>query len=209
MSRIITISREFGSGGRELGKRLAEILKIAYYDQEIITGIAEKSGLAEEYVNSIVDKQTIAHYPITIGRTLSSGFPLQFDPSAKVYVEQRNIIENLASKGDCIIIGRCSDYILREQNPFSIFVHAGIDSRLRRCRDREPEKGSLSDSQLTTQILAVDKARAKYHKFFTGEKWGQKENYTLCINTSNTVIKDIVLPIAGLLKAMLYAPEKQ
>lgn len=203
MNRIITISRQFGSGGRELGKRLAEILGIAYYDNEIITGIAQRSGLAEEYVNSIVDKQTMTYYPLTIGRTLSAGVPLQLDPSMKVYIEQRNIIEELASKSDCVMIGRCSDYILREYSPFKIFVYAGMDSRLRRCRQRAPDDEHLSDSQMRARILAVDKDRARYHKFFTNEKWGAKENYTLCVNTSDAVMKNIASPMAGLLKAML------
>lgn len=204
MNKVITISREFGSGGRELGKRLAEILGIAYYDQEIITGIAQKSGLAEGYVNSIVDKRTIAYYPITIGRRLSAGFPIRHDPSMKIYIEQHNIIEELASKSDCVMIGRCSDYILREYNPFKIFVYADMESRLRRCRERASENECFSDSQMKARILAVDKDRARYHKFFTQQKWGMKENYTLCINTSNTVIKNIVLPVSELCKVMLY-----
>lgn len=79
MNKIITVSREFGSGGREFGKALAEILKIAYYDNEIISEIAQRSGLAEEYVNCIIEKQTIPRYPITIGRTLSAGISPQID----------------------------------------------------------------------------------------------------------------------------------
>ncbi len=201
MNRIITISREFGSGGREFGKRLADSLGIAYYDQEIINGIAQKSGLALEYVKSIVEKKPIIHYPITIGRRLSSGFPTPFNPSMEIYAEQHNIIKELASKSDCVIIGQCSDYILREYNPFTIFVYADMESRLRRCRERAPENEHLSLTKMKAQILSVDKDRARNYKFFTHEIWGKKENYTLCINTSNIAIKNIVLPMSELIKA--------
>ncbi len=202
MNKIITVSREFGSGGRELGKRLAEHLRIAYYDEEIITEIAKKSGLAEEYVKSIVERKTITYYPITIGRTLTTTFNPQLELSAKIYAEQNNIIKELASKSDCVMIGRCSDYILREYNPFKIFVYADMSSRLWRCRQRTPEKEYLSDTEMESRIRGIDKGRARYHEFLTGQTWGAKENYSLCINTSNIAIKDIVLPIAELFKTI-------
>lgn len=201
MNKIITISREFGSGGRELGKRLAEILNIAYYDYEIITEIARKSGLAEEYVNSIVEKQGITYYPITIGRTLSSPIRPQIDLNTKIYIEQHNIIKELASKSDCVMIGRCTDYILRGYNPYNLFVYAGIESRLQRCRQRAPEDENLSDAEMERKIRGIDRERAKYHKFFTDQKWGEKQNYSLCINTTNVTVKDIVLPLSELIKA--------
>lgn len=203
MNKIITISREFGSGGRELGRCLAEALGFAYYDQEIIIEIARRSGLAEEYVNSIVEKRPFTYYPITNAQTLTAAYTPQFDFNVKVYTEQINIIEDLASKSDCIIIGRAADYILREYKPVNMFIHADMESRLRRCRRRAPEDERLSDSQLKAQIKAVDKNRARYYKFFTNRKWGEKENYTLCINTTNTVIKDIALPLSELLKSIL------
>ncbi|SRR5690554_1057216 len=203
MNKIITISREFGSGGRELGRCLAEALGFAYYDQEIIIEIARRSGLAEEYVNSIVEKRPFTYYPITNAQTLTAAYTPQFDFNVKVYTEQINIIEDLASKSDCVIIGRAADYILREYKPVNMFIHADMESRLRRCRRRAPEDERLSDSQLKAQIKAVDKNRARYYKFFTNRKWGEKENYTLCINTTNTVIKDIALPLSELLKSIL------
>ncbi len=201
---IITISREFGSGGRELGKRLAEILGIAYYDQEIIAGIAQRSGLAEEYVNSIIEKRPVTYYPITIGQTLTAAFTPQLDFSLKAYIEQSNIIKELASKSDCVIIGRGADYILRKYNSFNIFVYADMDSRLQRCRQRASENEQLSDARMKARIKAIDNDRGRYYQFFTNRKWGEKENYTLCINTSKTVIKDIAIPVSGLLKSMSH-----
>ncbi len=208
MNRIITISREFGSGGRELGKRLAEILGIAYYDNEIITEIARRSGLAEEYVKSIVEKRTVTYYPITIGRSFSAANNSQLELSMMIYAEQHNILRELASKSDCLIIGRCSDYILREYDPFNIFVYADMDSRLLRCRKRAPDGECFSDAEMKERIMSIDRNRARHYKFFAGRKWGIKENYTLCINTSNIEIKEISFPVAQLLKTMLFSKEK-
>lgn len=207
MNKIITISREFGSGGRELGRRVAEALGFAYYDQEIITQIAKKSGLAVEYVNSIIEKKPLNYYPITSAQTLASPLMPPFDFSMKVYTEQINIIEDLATKSDCVIIGRAANYILRDYNPINMFIHADMESRMERCRQRATEKEELSDSKLKSHIQAVDRSRAKYYKFFTGLKWGEKENYTLCINTSGTIIKDISLPLSELLKSILTCRE--
>lgn len=203
MNKIITISREFGSGGRELGRLIAETLGFAYYDQEIITRIAQKSGLAEEYVNSIVEKRPHTYIPITSAQTLATPITPAFDFSMKVYTEQINIIEKLATRSNCVIIGRAADYILRDYDPLNMFIHADMESRMERCRQRAPEGEDLSDTKLKSHIQAVDKNRAKYYKFFTGKKWGDKENYTLCINTSSTIIKDIASPLSRLLDSML------
>lgn len=207
MKKIITISREFGSGGRELGKRLAEHLGIAYYDQEIITGIAQRSGLAEEYINNIVEKQPISYYPITIGRTFASAVYPQQNFNTNVYIEQSNVIEEMAAKSDCVIVGRCSSYILRKSDPYNVFVYSDIESRLRRCRLRAPEDERLSDDELIKKIKNIDKGRAKYHRFFAEQKWDDRENYNLCINTSNIPVKQIALPIAELLKAVYINPK--
>lgn len=209
MNKIITISREFGSGGRELGRRLAEILGIAYYDQAIITEIAQRSGLAEEYVNSVVEKRPFPYFPITSAQTLTTPITPPFDFSMKVYSEQINIIKDLASKSDCVIIGRAADYILEEYKPINMFIHADMESRVQRCRERATEEEEqLTDVKLKSRIQEIDKSRAKYYRFFTGRKWGEKENYTLCINTSNTVIKDIAPSLAQLLKSMIECREQ-
>ena len=144
MNRIITIGREFGSGGRELGRRLSEELKIAYYDQEIITEMAQKS--------------------------------------------------------DCVIVGRCADYILREYAPFRMFVYADMESKMARCRQKASEEEKMEDKELKQHILGIDRKRAKYYQFYTGHKWGDKLNFDLCINTSRTVIKEIVPALAKLLR---------
>lgn len=190
MNQIITISREFGSGGRELGKRLAETMGLAYYDYEIIKGIADKSGLALTYVNSIVEHHMTEYYPIRVGRS----FTVVNKPVTEtaVFKAQSELIKELAEKEGGVFIGRCADYILRERRPVRIMVYADLDSRLLRCREKAKSGERLSDEEMRRQIIAVDKRRSRYYEQYTGQKWGVKENFDLCINTSGVKIKEII-----------------
>jgi len=199
MGRIITIGREFGSGGRELGRRLAEELHIEYYDKELLTEIAKHTSLAEEYIQNVVERQPHSLMPITIGRSFAYGEDYVLKQVQAVYRAQSEIIRDLANKSDCVIIGRCADYILREQNPFRIFVYADMESRVRRCMERRTDGETQTEKQMIKQSRAMDKNRARYYEFYTGLKWGDKFNYDLCINTSDTVIKEIVPAIAKML----------
>lgn len=194
---VITLGREFGSGGRELGRRLADHLQIAYYDKEILSEIAKRTQLTEEYVHNVVEHHPYPLLPITIGHSLYPDMTFQIQQS--VYVEQSNIIKEMAAASDCIIVGRCADYILRDIKPFRIFVYADMESRIRRCHARAPEGEHLSDKEMKQMIQKVDKGRAKYYEFYTGEKWGDKSSYDLCINTSNVVIKELVPHLAAFL----------
>lgn len=191
MSKIITISREFGSGGRELGKRLAEELGIAYYDREIITAISEKSGLAEKYVADILEKSVRTYYPITFGRTFSY-LPSLNDNQTKVMVVQQQIIKELAAKGDCVIVGRCADIILSGYQPLKLFVYADMESKIKRCRSRETEEEHFSDSHIVKQIKQIDRNRARQEELLSNCRWGAKEAYHLCINTSGMKIKSLL-----------------
>ena len=196
MTRIITIGREFGSGGRELGKKLAERLGFAYYDNEIISEIAKKTELAKEYVEGIVEKHTIPMFHVTVGRTLFVPYDYIANQNASVFNEQANVIKEMAEKSDCVIVGRCADYILREKEPFRIFVYSDIETKMARCRERGHDGEDLSDRQLQRQIKAVDRARADYYEFYTGLKWGDMLNYDICVNTTNTDIAIIVNAVA-------------
>ena len=194
---VITLGREFGSGGRELGRRLADHLQIAYYDKEILSEIAKRTQLTEEYVHNVVEHHPYPLLPITIGHSLYPDMTFQIQQS--VYVEQSNIIKEMAAASDRIIVGRCADYILRDIKPFRIFVYADMESRISRCHQRAPEGEHLSDKEMKQMIQKVDKGRAKYYEFYTGEKWGDKSSYDLCINTSNVVIKELVPHLAAFL----------
>ena len=200
MRRIITIGREFGSGGRELGRRLAEELGIEYYDREILTEIAKHTSLAEAYIQNVVERQPHSLLPITIGRSFAYVEDYAFKQAQAVYQAQSEIIRDLADKSDCVIIGRCADYILRDRKPMRIFVYADLESRIARCMDRRTEGEELSEKEMKKQIVAMDKNRARYYEFYTGTKWGDKLNYDLCVNTTGTVIKQIVPAIAKMLK---------
>ena len=199
MNRIITIGREFGSGGRELGRRLSEELGFAYYDQEIISEIAQRTKMSEQYVQSIVEHKPSFSFPIHIGRSFYPAPAPVFDQSMSVYQEQARIITEMAHKSDCVIVGRCGDYILKEYEPFRMFVHADIESKMKRCREKASEEEKMTDKELKQHILGIDKKRAKYYEFYTGHKWGDKLNFDLCINTSRTVIKEIVPAVARLI----------
>lgn len=196
MYNVITISRQFGSGGRELGRRLAEKLGFAYYDDEIIAEISKRTSLSEEYVQQIVEHRPVTLMPITIGHSF---YPVQhplMEQSQNIYQEQAEIINEMSEKSPCVIVGCCADYILRQKKLLRLFVFADMQSKIERCRLKGPEEEKLTDKQLRTMIRKVEKNRAKYYEFYTGRTWGDKLNYDLLINTTNTDIRLIVDVIA-------------
>lgn len=134
MSKIITINREFGSGGRELGRRLSDQLNIAYYDQEIIAEIARRTKLAEQYVAQIIEQKTMISFPIHIGRSFYPLVNSVFEQKQAIVSEQHRIIKEIAEKSDCVIVGRCAEHILQDFNPF----HADVESKMKRCREKAP-----------------------------------------------------------------------
>ena len=198
MKRIITVSREFGSGGRELGRRLSELLHIAYYDKEIVTEIAKRTSMSEEYVRQITEQKPVMSFPISIGRSFYPMTDPLLDQNQAIFREQHQIIREMADKSDCVIVGRCGDYILRDLNPFRIFVYADMDAKIARCRERGKEDPPLFDKELKQKITKMDKGRAKYYEFYTGQKWGDRLNYDVCINTSGRSIKELAAVLVRL-----------
>ena len=190
--RIITIGREFGSGGRELGKRIAEKLNIPYYDKEILQEISKKTSLAEEYISQVVENKPVFQYPITIANSFGLYDSDLNRTQNKIFAVQNSVIKELASKSDCVIVGRCADYILRDYNPFRIFVYADMESKIKRCREKKELDRGLSDKKMKRLIKKIDKHRRDYYEFYTGLSWGEKENYDICINTSGKKIKSVV-----------------
>lgn len=200
MSKIITIGREFGSGGRELGRRLAEELGYVYYDQEIVTEIAQRTALSETYVHQILEHRPTMSYPIRIGRTFHAGVNHHQQQWNEVFRQQCDILKELAEKANCVIVGRCADYILRDHKPFRIFVYADMESKMERCRLKGEERENMTDKELRQHIQEVDKNRASYYNHCTDQKWGEKINYDLCINTSKVTVKEIAHHVAQYLK---------
>lgn len=201
MNQIITISREFGSGGRELGRRLSELLHFAYYDQEIITEIAKRTDLAEDYVRQITESRPMISYPIHIGVTFQRARNEAIAQKAAVFQEQCDLLKELAEKSNCVIVGRSADNILSAYAPYRIFVYSDLGSKMARCRLKGKEEQELSEHELKRQIRAVDKRRAEYYNFLTGQNWGDKENYDLCINTANRSVKKMAPGLAQMLSS--------
>lgn len=194
--RIITISREFGSGGRELGKRLADELGMPCYDHEIIDMVAEQHGFDKDYVAHISEKDIRVFYPRTIAHRFVAPHPAK-QQAVQITVAEHEIIKQLASENDCIIVGRCADVILHEMNPMNIFVYADIESKLARCKNRAEESEHFSEKDMLRKIRQIDKERAAYCGLFTEKEWGKKEFYHLCINTTNKEIKTLIPGIAA------------
>lgn len=189
--KIITISREFGSGGRELGKRLADYLGVPCYDHEIIDMVAEKYGFDKNYVSNISENDIRMFYPSTIGqRFLAPAHGTE--QSVKVTLAQHEIIRQLAAQGDCVIVGRCADVVCREWKPLNIFVYADKLSKLVRCQERVRDGEHFSEKDMLKKMKKIDKERAAYRALFTESDWGRKESYHLCVNTSGKEIKNMV-----------------
>ena len=183
--KIITISREFGSGGRTVGKKVAEQLGIPCYDSELIQKIAEESGFAENYVKEAGE--------YTPGGFLSSALSNRaFGPTNEdiLWEIQCRVISELAEKGPCVIVGRCADYVLRDDPNVALvnlFVHAPMDARIR----RESARTNTTPAEAEKRIRQVDKERAAYYNFFSSKRWGDAQGYDLCVNTDGLEISDV------------------
>lgn len=189
---VITISRQFGSGGRELGKRLADELGYDYYDREIISAIAARRGLDEGFVEAALEGQGWRSFPLTYGHTLTIGD--YGSAQARLLAEESKVIRAIAERGrDCVIVGRNADVLLAEHKPFNIFVCADMPSRLRRCEERSASgEAARGERQLAAEILRIDRARAKTRSLITDKRRGDPENYHLTVNTSGWEIKELV-----------------
>ncbi len=198
--RIITVSREFGSGGREVGKRLADELGFAYYDREIVTEIAKKNELDEAYVERTLNSGLISSIPVHFGRTFAYS-PAMISNSVNLFVEQHKIIKELAKKGDCIIVGRAADVILKDYKPFNLFVYADMDSKIKRCQERAAKGENVAARDMEKKIRKIDSERAKYYEFFSNTAWGDKAGYDLCVNTTGVEIKKMIPVIAEYARA--------
>lgn len=187
--RIVTISREFGSGGRELGKRLADLLEYDYYDKEIITAIAANQNLDEEYVARTLDNHGWENIPLSFRHTLISNTTSM---QTALLIEQKKIIEQIAKAGkDCVIVGRNADVLLSEYNPFNIFVCADMDAKVRRCLGMADKGENLSRKELERKIRSIDKKRSQTREMITKSKWGDPASYHLVVNTTDWTIKEL------------------
>lgn len=198
MNNIITISREFGSGGKEVGKRLADKLGYAYYDSKIITLLAKETGMSEEYIRNISEKG-IYPYAFQFAKSFTMYSTMQ-NNQVEILVKQADILKRIAQKGNAIIVGRGANTILEEYNPMNIFVYANMESRIKRCKEKADADEQLTDKELENKIKSIDKNRKAFNNLISNKEWGDKENYNLCINTSNIKIKTIIPSLAEYIK---------
>ncbi len=193
---IITISREFGSGGRELGKRLAELFNYDYYDREIITAIAAKKRLDDDYVEKALESHSWQTIPLTFRHSFSSINRIQ-SVQTNLLVEQKHVIEEIAKAGkNCVIVGRNADVILAEQKPFCIFVCADKETKIRRCIERADKGENLSRKEIINYMQRINKNRAKTREMLAGGKWSDCSTYHLVVNTTDWNIKNLTLAVA-------------
>ncbi len=201
MNNIITISRQFGSGGREIGEKLAKKLGIPYYDNEIISRAAKESGFAEAAFEHAEMKATNSLlYSLAMGMNAYGNQDIGFTHLSlddQLYLAQSNVIRKVAAEGPCVIVGRCADYVLRDvSNVVNIFIWAGIDARKRRA----VEKYRLKESKAEEEILRTDKRRANYYNYHASEKWGRAENYHLSVRSDYVGIDNAVECILSYLR---------
>lgn len=181
---VITISRQFGSGGRAVGQKLAQKLDIPFYDKELISLAAKESGMNPEVFKSI--DETAANsllYSLSMGMYNFNG-PLAMGDlpvNDKLYLLQHQLIKEIATKGPSVIVGRCADYVLKD-NPHTInvFIYADMEYR----KKRAVTVHNIEERRAETIINKTDKTRANYYSFYTGQKWGVAQNYDLCIDSS-------------------------
>ncbi len=188
---IVTIGREFGSGGREIGIKLAEKLGIPFFDKEIIKQAAENSGIVESVMEYYDEHKTSPIF--STGSVLYDIY--QMPMSDRVYLEQCKAIKSIAAKGGCVIVGRCADVVL-EDNPhlFRVFICGDMKDKLERKAGVEPNK---TEQQLEAHIKSMDKKRAKYYGYYTDKKWGEARQYDVCINSSLLGIDETVNLLAA------------
>ena len=176
--RIITISREFGSGGRFIGEKVAKELGIAYYDKNIISQIAEKSGLSPEYVQENAElspKKGLFAYAFA-GRDITGK-----SVEDLVHEAQRKVILDLAEKEPCVIIGRNADYILKDRDDvLNVFIHGDKPEKIKRIT----RLYKVNEQEAVKMMADTDKRRGTNYSFYTDQKWGKASNYTLCLNSS-------------------------
>ena len=201
---VITISRQYGSGGRIIGKKLAEDLGIPFYDNELITLAAEKTGLAKDYFKNS-ESASVGNILLSLSTFTPSseiyGLPL----NERIFLVQSKIIKDLAEQDSCVIIGRCADFILQDfPNCTNIFIHADLNDRV----ERAIHTYGLEEKNAENIVLKTDKKRASYYSYFTNKKWGKAENYELVLSSSKISIANAVEVIKTYIKLKGQLPSK-
>ncbi|MDD3242490.1 MAG: cytidylate kinase-like family protein [Eubacteriales bacterium] len=177
---VITISRQYGSGGRLIGQKLAQALDIPFYDKELITLAAKKSGYDEEIFKSVDEQASNSLlYTLAMDGNVTSGFT-NLPLNDQLFMIQSGIIRDLAKQGPCVIVGRCADYVLSEEpDVVNVFIYADLKARM----ERAVSQYGLPQGKAEVTLVKTDKRRATYYNYYSGKKWGRAENYHLCLDS--------------------------
>ena len=202
---IVTVARQYGSGGREIGEKIAELLGIPLYDKQLITDAAAKGSLNEEIIRSADESAansllyTLAMGSNHYGTAMHFGYKMPLND--KLFILQSEVIKEYAAKGSCVIIGRCADYVLKDDHDvFRLFVYGDLEHRQARIQERHPE---IKPSQVIDVITKTDKRRASYYNFYTGNKWGKYDNYDMTVNSSTFGIEETAKLVAAAVKKLI------
>ena len=202
---VVTIARQYGSGGREIGEKVAEILGGPLIDKELIKDAAANGQLNEDVIKSADESAansllyTLAMGSNVLGTTIHFGYKMPIND--KLFILQSDAIKEYAAKGSCVIIGRCADYVLRDEpNLFRIFIYGDLDHRKERVALRHPE---IKSSQIIDVINKTDKRRSSYYNFYTGKKWGKYDNYDIAVNSSTFGIDETARIIAAAVQKLI------
>ena len=172
---VITIGREYGSGGRLIAKQLSEEMGITFYDKQLISDVAKKTGFSEHFIRNAEHQRPTNSFLYDLYTSVQT-------PSVpdQVFIAQAKVIKEAAARESCVIVGRCADYILRDQpRCLKVFVNAPLDQRIRRAR----EEYGVQENNLESYVIRQDKARASYYNYFATGRWGQSREYDLCVNS--------------------------
>ena len=194
---IITIGRQYGSAGLEIGKKLAEELGVNLYDKEMLKRAAKESGLCEELFETHDEKPTNSFLYSLVMDTYSLGYSsssyADMPINHKVFLAQFDAIKKIANEGPCVMVGRCADYALEDyKNVINVFIYADMDQRIRRIA----QKYDLTDAKAKDIIIKTDKKRASYYNYYTNKEWGDAKEYDLCLNSGK-------LGVYGTVKAII------
>jgi cytidylate kinase len=189
---IITIGRQLGSGGREIGQKLSARLGIAFYDKELIRIASQQSGLKEEFFERVDEQKHFSLFPGILGLRTSltdDFFSNYYLSNESLFRIQSDVMRTLAAEGSCIFVGRCADYVMKdERNCLNLFISADMADRIKRIAISH----KLSDTKAKELIERTDKGRSSYYNYFSGKTWGAAESYHLCINSSVLGIDETV-----------------
>lgn len=195
MNTIITIGRQFGSGGREIGEKLAAHFGIKYYDKELLTRASKESGFCEEMMHSHDERPTSSFLYNLVMDTYSFGYNsasfVDMPISHKIFLAQFDTIKKIADEGPCVIVGRCADYALSEyKNCLHIFIHADEQSKIKFIMNKYPDV--TTEQKARDMMIKKDKQRQSYYNYYSSKKWGRADTYDLTINSSRLGIDGTV-----------------